>query len=118
MFRRSFLMLAALPLIPHAVLAAGSSPLADAFAALGTDARRIALVEMQIAALYAGPVDATGSDEITEALQITADALVASGYDGPAMDVTTATGAMAFVTALSKGDLSAWLYGEGNEMDG
>ena len=53
MFRRSFLMFAALPLIPRAVFAAGSSPLADAFAALDTDARRIALVEMQIAALYA-----------------------------------------------------------------
>ena len=99
-------------------MAAGTSPLADAFAALSAEQRRIALVEMQIAALYAGPVDAADSDEITEALQITADALAVSGYDGPAMDVSTAAGATAFVTALSKGDLSAWLYGEGNEMDG
>ena len=119
MHRRSFLSLCvATALVPVCAFAAGANPLADAFAALTAKQRRIALVEMQIAGLYSGSVEDAGSDAINVALQATADAVVAAGYDGQPMDVRTAAGATAFVTALAVGDLSKWLYGEGNEMDG
>ena len=117
MFRRAFLSLFLARLIPTGLMAA-SSPLADAFAALTAEQRQTVLAELQTGGLYDGPLDAAPSDDITVALQMTAQTVFANGYEGPTLDVTTAAGASAFVAAIVSGDMAKWIYGEGDEMDG
>ena len=117
MFRRSFLSLITVLLIPTGLMAA-SNPLADAFAAPTAEQRQTVLAEMQTGGLYDGALDASPSDEVTTALQLTAETVVANGYEGPKLDVTTAAGATAFVAAIVSGDMAKWIYGEGEEMDG
>ena len=117
MLRRTFLSFIAALLIPTGLMAA-SSPLADAFAALAAEQRQTVLAEMQTGGLYDGPLDATPSDDVTLALQMTAQTVFANGYEGPKIDITTAAGATAFVAAIVSGDMAKWIYGEGEEMDG
>ena len=117
MLRRSFLSLIAALLIPTGLMAA-SNPLADAFAALTAEQRQTVLAEIQTGGLYDGPLDAGPSDEITTALQMTAETVFANGYEGPTIDITTPAGATAFLAAIVSGDMAKWIYGEGDEMDG
>ena len=108
------LIFAALPLLG----VAGPEGLAEAYAALPA-ADRIAIEqEMQIGGFYDGPQDGSFSEAVLHGIEQTAQQIFASGYEGAPMDLNTLTGATTFLAALAKGDLSIWIYGAGEELDG
>ncbi|WP_395002944.1 hypothetical protein [Cypionkella sp.] len=108
------LIFAALPL----VAVAGTGVLAEAYAALPAAERISIEQEMQIGGFYDGPQDGSFSAAVLRGIEQTAQQIFASGYEGAPMDLTTLSGASAFLSALAKGDLSIWIYGAGEELDG
>lgn len=92
--------------------------LVAAFNALSQDDRSAVQEEMQIGGFYDGPLDGSDSDSTREGLRMTVQQVFSNGYAGPAIDMTTAEGARTFLAAVVSGEMSKWIYGEGEEMDG
>lgn len=98
--------------------AAQSDPLAEAFAGLGTSARKAAQSELQTAGFYAGAIDGSYGAGTRKALEQAARFISDNSRGKARPQVGTTAGAKAFLVALSKGEMAKWLYGEGEEGEG
>ena len=116
MLRRTLfaLILAATPLAGLA----GPDVITEAYTALPLAERISIEQEMQTGGFYDGPQDGSFSEAVLRGIEQTAQQIFASGYEGAPLDLTTLAGAEAFLRALAKGDLSIWVYGAGEELDG
>lgn len=118
MQRRSFLSAAlALPLmaIVAAPATAQGDVLAEAFAKLSKRKRMAVQQELSTAGFYAGGIDGRFGPGTRQALVQAAAFLAENSRGAVRPDVTSQTGARAYLRQLASGELATWLYGEGDE---
>ncbi|MFN3724336.1 MAG: hypothetical protein ACK4VZ_14955 [Paracoccaceae bacterium] len=93
---------------------AQSDPLAAAFAELSVQARRNCQVELQIADLYAGAIDGAYGKGTRAGLIAAAKKIAADGRRG-SPDVSSLSGARAYLARLANGEYMNQLYDDGYE---
>ena len=118
MNRRRFLVLcAAVAAVPLAAAAQDRRALRAAFDALPASGRRSVQDELAITGLYDGALDGRYGPRTERGLIAAAAHLTRNWSRLVWPDVSSPSGARAFVQELAARRLSTWLYGEGEDCD-
>jgi hypothetical protein len=118
MFRRPFFLAAALlAASTGSQVFAQADSLSDAFAGL-TRAESVTVQEhLQIGGFYSGPLDGAYGPGTRQGLVSAATYITENFQSSPVGDLSTFDAAQDFVEAIASGEMSAFLYGEGEEAD-
>lgn len=115
MNRRTFFFFFPTLAIAAGVAQAQGDPLAAAFSALSPTARRSAQEQLATGGFYDGKIDGAYGARTRSALINAAAFIKDNSYGRKSFELSSSAGASGFVTALSKGELATYLWGEGDE---
>lgn len=99
------------------VALAQSSTLQVAFENLMDSDRRAAQEQLQAGGFYNGVIDGRYGYGTQKALTDAADFIYENSYRRVRFNPSSAAGAQQYLAALARGDLSKYLFGEGDEAD-
>ncbi|NBZ88989.1 peptidoglycan-binding domain-containing protein [Stagnihabitans tardus] len=118
MQRRSLLLS-----LPAMFLSAGAAfaqtdALANAFAALSAQGRRAVQEQLAFGGFYGGSVDGAYGPRTRSALINAAAFIRENSYGRAQFKLSDQADAQRYLTALTRGDLAKYLWGEGDESEG
>lgn len=117
MLRRSFALAVLVSTILPSFVLAQNSPLQAAFEDLHDSGRRTAQEQLQAGGFYSGSIDGRYGRGTQSALINAADFIYENSYRRVQFDLSSLPGAQLYLTALARGDLGKYLFGEGDEAD-
>lgn len=119
MQRRCLLLsLPAIFLSAGAAFAQTADALASAFAALSPEGRRAVQEQLAFGGFYDGSVDGAYGPRTRSALINAAALIRENSYSRERFTLSDQADAQRYMTALARGDLAKYLWGEGDESEG
>lgn len=117
MQRRALIAIGIFAAVFPAIAIAQSNPLQAAFEGLGDSGKRAAQEQLQAGGFYEGSIDGQYGRGTQSALTNAAQFIYENSYQKVQFDLSSSAGAQRYVSALARGDLGKYLFGEGDEAD-
>ncbi|MBU2959197.1 peptidoglycan-binding protein [Paracoccus sp. 1_MG-2023] len=117
MLRRFFILAAMAALAVPSVSMAQANPLQSSFEKLADRDRRAAQEQLQTGGFYTGAIDGRYGRGTQSGLINAAEFIYENSYRKVRFDLSSPAGTQGYLTALARGDLGKYLFGEGDEAD-